>query len=287
MNTKKKTENRREYKINREMLAGMNLQYRWYSFDYFLDAMQELGFRSIAVWGGPPHFYCDHLMYEDTKKIKNSIRNRSLKITGFLVTASQYRYQPAYEEPEQFERSFRYFSKGLCACAELESPIMTICSGYGYFDHSRQDAFSRSADMLHRLSEKAEEYGVLLALESLKMSESQICVSLHDVREMMDAVSHPALKVIADTGAIYDNGETLEQWFGEFGDDIVGMHFVDRQHMLWGEGGLPLDSMIASIVNHRFTGPLMLETSVRKYMDDPKAADQRALNILDRFVRKE
>ena len=30
--------------------------YKWYSFDYFLDSMVRLGFESIALWGGPPHF---------------------------------------------------------------------------------------------------------------------------------------------------------------------------------------------------------------------------------------
>ncbi len=265
----------------------MNLQYRWYSFDYFLDSMRELGYESIAIWGGPPHFYCDHLKYSDCGKILKKTRSRDLEITGFLVTASQYRYQPAYEEREPFERSYRYFENGIKACAELGCSCMTICSGYGYFNHDREESFARAADMLHRLSEKAEQYGVVLALESLKKSETQICVTLQDIRRMLDAVSHPALKVIADTGAIYDNNETLEDWFNEFGNEIVGMHFVDRQHALWGNGGLPLDSMIDSICRHGFTGPLMLESSVRKYMDDPKEADRRALAVLNSFVREE
>ena len=164
---------------------------------------------------------------------------------------------------------------------------MTICSGYGYFDHNREDAFARAAEMLRRLCETAKQYGIVLALESLKKSETQICITLQDVRRMLDAVSDPALKVIADTGAIYDNNETLEEWFNEFGSEIAGMHFVDRQHALWGSGGLPLDSMMESICRHGFTGPLMLESSVRRYMDDPKEADRRALEVLNSFVREE
>ncbi len=270
-------------KLKKSMLAGMNLQYRWYSLDYFLDAMAELGFESIALWGGPPHFYCDHLHYSDCTGIGREICNRGLHLTGFLVTASQYRYQPAYEEPEQIERSYRYFENGLHACAELGCKCMTICSGYGYFDHDQEEAFQRATDMMWRLSEAAQSYGVLLAIESLKASETQICVKLEDVKRMHQAVNHSNFKVIADTGALADNQETLDEWFTAFGDELIGMHFVDRDHLVWGEGGLPLEEMIRTIYAHHFTGPLMLETSVRKYMGNPKEADRRALRVLEKY----
>ena len=40
-------------KIKRKQIAGMNLIYKWHTFEYFLDAMEELGFESIFLWGGP------------------------------------------------------------------------------------------------------------------------------------------------------------------------------------------------------------------------------------------
>lgn len=43
--------------INREQIAGMNIHYLFYSLDYFLDKQAELGFKTIELWGGAPHFY--------------------------------------------------------------------------------------------------------------------------------------------------------------------------------------------------------------------------------------
>ena len=42
--------------INREQIAGMNIHYLFYSLDYFLDKQAELGFKTIELWGGAPHF---------------------------------------------------------------------------------------------------------------------------------------------------------------------------------------------------------------------------------------
>ena len=36
-------------KIKRRQIAGMNLMYKWYSFEYFLEAMESLGFESIFL----------------------------------------------------------------------------------------------------------------------------------------------------------------------------------------------------------------------------------------------
>lgn len=36
-------------KIQKRQIAGMNLVYKFYSFDYFLDAMERLGYESIEL----------------------------------------------------------------------------------------------------------------------------------------------------------------------------------------------------------------------------------------------
>ena len=43
------------HKIRREQVAGMNIHYVNYSLDYFLDAQQRIGFKSIELWCAAPH----------------------------------------------------------------------------------------------------------------------------------------------------------------------------------------------------------------------------------------
>ena len=42
--------------LNWEQLAGVNLEYRLYPFEYFLAAQQKLGVRTIELWGGRAPF---------------------------------------------------------------------------------------------------------------------------------------------------------------------------------------------------------------------------------------
>lgn len=270
--------------IKRKQIAGMNLMYKWYSFDYFLDSMVELGFESISLWGGPPHFDCDYLGYQDCIRIGSQVRSRGLSIEGFLVTGSNYRYQIATEEKEQREHVFQYFRNGILACEELGSPCMSVNSGWGYYSHDREEAFKRSRDMLARLCREAKEHHVLITMESLKSCETNLAVTLEDAKRMEKEVDSPAFRLMADTGAIAYNGERLEDWFGCFGDRIASIHFVDGMHLAWGEGKSPLDDMMMSLVRHRYQGCLALETSGGKYFSNPREADRKAMTILNRFI---
>lgn len=280
----RKVGDRMEGKIKRRQIAGMNLMYKWYSFEYFLNSMEELGFESISLWGGPPHFDCDYLGYQDCTRIRSAAGRRGLSITGFLVTGSNYRYQIATEEREQWEHVFQYFRNGILACEELGSPYMSINSGWGYLNHDREEALKRSRDMIVRLCQEAQEHHVLITMESLKACETNLVVTMEDAKRMDEAVHHPAFRLMADTGAIVYNEERLEDWFRCFGNRIGAIHFVDGMHLAWGDGKSALDDMMMSIVKHGYQGCLALETSGKKYFPNPKEADRKAMAILNRFV---
>ena len=45
--------------VKREQIAGMNIHYLNYSLDYFLDAQQRIGFKTIELWCGAPHVWLE------------------------------------------------------------------------------------------------------------------------------------------------------------------------------------------------------------------------------------
>ena len=46
--------------IRREQLAAVNINYRMYPFQDFLDTQRELGMKTIELWAGAPHFLMDY-----------------------------------------------------------------------------------------------------------------------------------------------------------------------------------------------------------------------------------
>ena len=274
-------------KIARFQVAGMNIHYLYYSLDYFLDSQVAAGIRSIELWGGAPHLWLDYMTYSDCKIVRKKAADRGLDIVVFTPENAIYQYQFAAQEPDQFEKSYRYFVNGIRAAAELGCRIMAINSGWGYLNENRETAWNRSRDMLGRLAEVAGKEGVVLAMETYRPEESRLVVTLGDAKRMIDEVSHPALKAMIDTIAMGVARETLQQWFDVFGKDIVHTHFVDGKpygHLIWGDGSYPMEDFVTCLNVNDYQGYLGQEITDAKYLENPAAADLKNMEHWNTFI---
>lgn len=274
--------------IDREQIAAMNIHYLYYSLEYFLDTQAALGVKTIELWPGAPHFFLDSMTYSDCREIRHKIESRGL--TARIITPENctYQYQFAAQVPEIYEKSFQYFKNGLKAGAELGCKIMAINSGWGYWNEDREEAWKRSADMLARLAEEAKKEGLCLAMESLRPQESQLVTTLGNTKRMFDEINHPHLKVMVDTTAMGVAGETLEEWFDVFGEDIIHMHFIDGTpygHLIWGDGNHDLESWLKVLNQRGYKGYLGQEITDFNYFEKPDSHDMRNMAAYEPFIR--
>ena len=170
--------------------------------------------------------------------------------------------------------------------AELGCDYMEINSGWGYWNEDRDEAWRRSREMLHRLAEVASEMGITLVMETLRPQESQLVVTLADARRMFEEVDHPSLKVMIDTVAMSVSGETIDQWFDVFGDDIRNMHFVDCNpfgHLVWGDGNRNMSEWVSALDRYGYELYLGQEITDGRYLMDPAAADFRNYHNFERY----
>jgi len=114
--------------LRREQLAGMNIHYINDSLDYFLDAQQRAGFKTIELWCAAPHLWLDHMGYFEAGKIARKVRSRGLSVQVLTPENCTYPYQFAAKEPEHIERSFGYFSSGILLAQELGCRYMEVNS---------------------------------------------------------------------------------------------------------------------------------------------------------------
>lgn len=274
-------------KLRREQVAGMNIHYVNYSLDYFLDAQQRIGFKSIELWCAAPHVWLDHMRYYDAKEIRKKIESRGLAVHVLTPENCTYPYQFAAKEPEHIERSFGYFSNGIRLANELGCEYMEVNSGWGYWNEDKQEAWKRSAAMLHRLAEVAKENGITLVMESIRPEESQLVINLEAAQKMLKEVNHPNLKGMVDTCAMGVAGETLEDWFQALGSDIRHMHFIDGTpygHLVWGDGNHHLGRFIEVLNRYGYEGYLGQEITDGRYYMDPAAADLRNMKNFERYI---
>ncbi len=187
----------------------------------------------------------------------------------------------------QRERVYQYYVNGIKAAAELGAGMMSMNSGWGYWNEDRQEAWKRSKDMIVRLCQAAEKEGIVLTMESLRRAESQLAYDLENTKKLFEEVNHPALKLMIDTTAMGVAGETPRQWFEAFGKDIVNTHFIDGNpygHLVWGDGTSDLESWLEILKEYHYEGILGLEITARRYYEDPMAADRRNIDALLKFT---
>ncbi len=274
--------------IDRDQLAGMNIHYRYYSLEYFLDAQVRAGFQSIELWLGAPHFFLSPMEYSDCRRVKRLLKERGLEVRVVTPENCMYQYQHAAQESELYEKSFQYFQRALDAAEELEVGIMAVNSGWGYWNENREEAWKRSREMLSRLSEYAGTKGICLAMESLRPQETKLATTVYDVKRMLGEVKHPNLKAMIDTTAMGVAGETIDQWFEVLGQDIIHMHFIDGTpygHLVWGDGNHNLEEFLQALVRHDYHGCLGHEITAPEYFDQPADADLRSMKTLEPFIR--
>ena len=273
--------------LDREQVCGMNIHYMRYSLDYFLDAQQRAGFKSIELWGGIPHFFMDAVSYEDVKTVSDKIKARGLEAKVFTPENCMYQYQFAAKKPWEFNKSLEYFKNGIRVASDLGCKIMQCNSGWGYLDETREEAWDRCVEMMQVLTAFAKEHGIDLAMESLRPEESNLVIRLEDAVKIVNDIGADNMKILVDTTAMGVAGETLEQWFQAFGDRIVHMHFIDGNpygHLIWGDGCRNLEEDLKVCQKYGYKGCFGQEITDQRYYKDPMTHDMRNMKMFEKYM---
>ena len=275
--------------MKRGQIAGMNQNYRQYSYGYFLESMRVAGYESIELWLGAPHIWVDSRYWESVQKIKRDTEAAGLRIVS-VTTPSGGAFQYQYSAQEKFheKKSIAYFQNGVRVTAELQAPIMTVNSGWGYWTDRESDAFKRTVEILGAVCQTAEREGVLIALESLTQKESRIGYRIDQIEGLVKAINSPALKLMVDLDAVRYCGEDAQMWFERFGKDLIHYHFQDGDvtnpsdgHYIWGNGEFCLEEEISFLNKNHYTGILTQEICGS---DDPRADEIRNMQVLEPFL---
>ena len=96
--------------LRREQLAGMGIHYMYYSLDYFLQSQAELGFKTIEMWCGLPHFILDDYGYQDTQELKKKVESYGLHIGVFTPECAMYSYLICAHDPLAQKHSMGYYT---------------------------------------------------------------------------------------------------------------------------------------------------------------------------------
>jgi len=270
--------------IQRSQIAGMNEHYRLFPLEYFFDAMVDLEMESIELWAGAPHLYIEDWNLADLKRIRRQMESRGLRLICYTPEQCQYRFNIAAKEDGLRRKSMAYFTKSLEAASELGTDLFQTVPGWGYFDQPAEEAWDRARESLAALAKRGEQLGMTIVLEPLERRGTNLITNLPQLRKMLEEIDSPRLKVIVDTCPMAAAGETFDDYFRAFGNDVLHIHFVDSLHRAWGEGQFSAEQFLKDIGKHGYEGYLTLEICARNTFADPTEAVRQSLEHLYRTL---
>lgn len=265
--------------------ANMNFHYQRYPFDYFLDSTVRLGMQAVELWGGAPHVYVDDASHEDILSMRREMKRRDLDLVCFTPEQCIYPINLSAKDDTLRLRSIEYFKKCIGVTNTLETSLMLVTVGYGFYNEPAEEAWARGLESLQVLAKEAEKQGVVLALEPMSKMGSNLITDLKTLKRMYDEVNSPALKVLMDTIPMTLGGDSIEAYGDAFGNDLAHIHFLDGDgktsaHLGWGMGVFPLESFAESLTAIGYDKYLTLELIGPQYNWEPEQFTKSSLDRL-------
>lgn len=271
-----------------ENIAVLSVQYVQYSFEYFLESMDQCGVKNIEFWGALPH-YCrlDYSSREEAHKVLNRIRDRiegkGMKVIMYTPETLAYPYSFSHPNESVRNRTIKYFEDAFQDAISLGTNKVFINSGCGLRDLEREVSWKYVVDTIRKICIAAQKYDVDLVMEQLQPYESNLVCSLADVERMIGDVGCENLKVCLDVVAMEVSGDTVDDFFLALGDRIVHIHLADSNHQILGEGSYPVKDYLNDIEKNKFQGNISLEINDSIYWMDPHDSIRKSMNYLKNY----
>ncbi|MCE3204078.1 TIM barrel protein [Paenibacillus sonchi] len=257
-------------------IAGMNITYRHFPFEHFLDQVTELGIEHIELWAGEPHLYIYRNVLGNLRHMRQQLKSRDMKVVCYTPEQCVYPFNIAASDSQLRQKSIDYFIDNLYAALELETNMMLVTSGIGDFAVSQSESWKYAGDSIYQIARVAEKEGVTLALEPLTRFESNLIIDVKGIKRMLEEIRSPSLKGMIDTVAMQLANETPEDYFSLL-PELSHFHLIDGDgssdaHLALDDGVLNWREYLTSLQSHNYEGACTLEIMGFKYYQNPQEA---------------
>ena len=175
-------------RINRDRFAAVNIHWRLYPFERFLETQRELGFKTIELWAGAPHFLLGHEECQDSLGLKKTIEGYGLKAAVFTPECVTYPYPICADGEDSVRRTEAYYVNAIRAAEKLGVSVMPVSCAGALKNEDPRAAFDRAVKMLRKLSDAAGQSGVCLAVETLPSISAPIINTLPELKDLLEAI---------------------------------------------------------------------------------------------------
>jgi D-psicose/D-tagatose/L-ribulose 3-epimerase len=133
-----------------------------------------------------------------------------------------------------------------------------------------EDEYNRSAEVLNKSGEYAEQAGILLTPEALNRFECYLCNTMDQLIKLVKKVDHPNVKAMFDTHHANIEEKKLGEAIRKISPYLGHFHISENDRGTPGSGHVPFDEVFAALAEIQFKGWLTIEGFTR---NDPAFAN--------------
>ncbi len=241
------------------MKTGMNLLL-WTTevtpeHDPLLDQLKAIGFDSVEV---PIFAIDDRAPYE---RLGQRLKALGLGATGVTVMGPDT--NPISPDPTIRKAAVAHLEKVLDRAAAFGCEVLAgpTHSAIGVFSGTgpTEDEFQHGVDTLRQVAEKAQGFGVRIAVEYLNRFENYFLTTAADTARFVRAVDHPNLKMMYDSFHAHIEEKDQPKAIASCAAETIHIHVSENDRGVPGTGQVDWPGYWSAIKAGGFDGYLTIE----------------------------
>lgn len=230
-----------------------------------LEAVGDLGLGYLELLLEPGSLYPREVDRKGRTRLRRAFQARGIRPT---LHATFYNINLASLNPLIREASLRQLRECLRFAHDLEAGVLIVHAGEVPGDYPQEFLLPAREGLFASLEEalkEAEGLGVILALENKARGKNRgLIQSPEEHLELVEALASPNCRIAFDVGHAHTFKLDLRGYLEEVLPYLEEVHLHDNdgsedQHRPLGEGTIPLNQLLSTLMKERFPGPLILE----------------------------
>jgi D-psicose/D-tagatose/L-ribulose 3-epimerase len=200
----------------------------------------------------------------DYTKVKETFERENLKSS--ISTVMSAKRDLSHEDKEKQREGISYLNHCIDAAEKIGAPTVVgpLYAAVGRLwqatSEQRNRELERCAKNLKIVAKRAEDKGIMLAIEPLNRFESSFINITEQAIQLMGLVDSPNLKIMMDTFHANIEEKSIVKAIELAGNNLIHIHANENDRGTPGKGHVPWIEMAASLKKYNYNGALVIET---------------------------
>lgn len=255
-------------------------------FPAAMDTAAAMGFEAVEI--------APFTLAKDVRTISTATRNvlrRAVESAGLEVAglhwllAKTEGFHVANPDAEVRQRTLEYLGALARFCADLGGRVMVFGSPAQRSlppGVARGDALKSAAGLFAGAAESAAECGVVICLEPLRKTDTDMWTSASEALEFVEAVGHPNFQLMLDTRALHGEDRPAPETIGQMAGRFRHFHLNDASGRCPGLGHTDFGPVFAALKEAAYSGYVSVEPL--EYVHDPESDLRASVAYLKRIM---